>query len=721
MNRKQRRAAAKQGRSNSPSPGGVNIAPEARLLAEAASHHQAGRLAQAERLYRRILAIDPKHIDSLHLLGLIAHQTGHSDKALELIGRAIGLNGADPELHNDIGGIYQSLGRFDMAVEHCRKALVLDPQSAKAGLNLARALHAQGDLSESIAQYRRVLQGTPHSAEGHYNLAVALQDLGNIDEAIAEYRRALALRPDHAESHINLGMSLAAKGHCDAAIAHYRQALAIEPGSAEALNALGVALMLTGELAQAIAAAQRALKLQPDHVRARANLVYTMAQACGWADFDGQVEQVLALLRQGAEGVPPFVALMLPATPADRLLAARPWSQGFTRGAARFSHPRPATQRPIRLGYISHDLRGDVVGRLLPELIARHDRSRFVVNAYCYGPDDDSDVRSRLVAAFDSFADLTGIDDAAAAGHVHADGIDILVDLTGYTSQNPRARILACRPAPIQVSFLGYPGTMGADFIDYIIVDRFLAPAEHQPFYSERLVRLPHCYLPSDTSRPAAMPPLSRAACGLPEEGLVFCSFNNSFKLTPAVFDIWMRLLRAVPGSTLWLFEANPAVPDNLRHEATARGVGGERLVFARHSPIPEYLARLAAADLFLDTCPYNAGATANDALWAGLPVLTCSGDSYVGRMAGSMLHAIGLPELVTNSLAEYEARALQLAREPARLAELRDRLADNRSRMPLFDMARYTSGIETAYSGMRDRWCAGEMPAPFDVAAGEG
>ena len=718
MNRQQRRAAAKQGRSNAPSSGGPGIAPEARLLTEAAAHHRAGRLAAAERVYRRILAIDPDHADSLHLLALIAHQTGRSDKALDLIGRAIALNDADPELHNDIGGIYHSLGRFDLAVQHCHRAMALDPHSVTAGLNLARALHAQGDLPRSIAQYRRVLQAMPDSAEGHYNLAVALQDLGDIDGAIAEYRRALALRPDHAEGYINLGISLAAKGLCDAAIVHHRRALAIDPGSVEALNALGVALTLTGELAQAIDAERRALKLQPNHVRARANLVYTMAQACSWAGFAEEVERLLGLLRRGAEGVPPFVMLLLSATPADRLLAARRWGQGFsTRAAARFGHSRPATRRPIRLGYIGHDLRGDVVGRLLPELIARHDRSRFVVNAYCYGPDDDSGVRSRLMAAFDGFIDLAGVDDAAAARRIHADGTDILIDLTGYTSQNPRARIPAFRPAPIQVSFLGYPGTMGADFIDYLIVDRFLAPEDQQPFYSEKLVRLPYCYLSSDTSRPVPMPAASRVACGLPAEGFVFCSFNNSFKLTPAVFDIWMRLLRAVPGSTLWLLEANPAVPDNLRREAVARGVAASRLVFAGRVPIAEYLARLAAADLFLDSSPYNAGATANDALWAGLPVLTCSGDSYVGRMAGSMLHAIGLPELVTNSLAEYEARALQLAAEPARLAELRRRLADNRARMPLFDLARYTRDLETAFTAMWDRWHAGEMPAPFDVA----
>jgi predicted O-linked N-acetylglucosamine transferase (SPINDLY family) len=474
---------------------------------------------------------------------------------------------------------------------------------------------------------------------------------------------------------------------------------------------------MTGDLTQAIAAVQRALVVRPDLVRAWANLAYIKAQACDWADFDRAAAQVLALVRQGAREVPPFVALMLPATPADRLLAARQWSEGFATSVSRFSHARPAAQRPIRLGYLSQDLRGDVVGRLIPELIAKHDRAHFVVNAYCYGPDDGSGMRQRLVAAFDNFTDLTGIDDAAAAARIHADGIDILIDLTGYTSQNPRTRILAFRPAPIQVNFLGYPGTMGADFIDYIIADGFLAPPDQQPFYSEKLVRLPHCYQPSDPARPAVLP-ASREGCGLPAQDLVFCCFNHSYKLTPAIFDIWMRLLRAVPGSVLWLLEANAAVPGNLRRAAAARGVAAERLVFARHAPIAEYRARLAAADLFLDTFPYNAGATANDALWAGLPVLTCSGDSYVGRMAGSLLHAIGAPELVASSLAEYEALAIELARAPARLAELRRRLADNRARLPLFDMARYTRDIEAAYAGMWDRWRAGEMPASFRVAA---
>jgi protein O-GlcNAc transferase len=718
MNRKQRRAAAKQGGAGARGPGTANTGPA--LLAEAARQHEAGRLAEAERLYRRILADDPNRPDCLHLLGLVAHQTGRSEAALELIGRAIALNDADPDFHNDIAGIYQSLGRFDQAVAHCRRALALDPGSVAARLNLARALHAQGDLAAAIAEYRRVLEQQPGSFQGHYSLAVALYAQGNREEAMSHYRRVLELRPDHAEAHTDLGIALAARGRWDRAMAHYRAALAAKPDSADALNALGEAQMMTGELTPAIATAQRAVTLEPDSARAHANLAYFKAQACDWKNFGSATMQVLALLRQGTPGIPPFVVLMLPATPADRLRAARQSSEGFARGATRLRHAPPTAQRPIRLGYLSHDLRGDVVGRLIPELVERHDRSRFAVNAYCYGPDDGSDARRRLAAAFDSFTDLAGFGDAAAAERIHADGIDILVDLTGYTSENPRTRILAFRPAPIQVNFLGYPATMGADFIDYIIVDGFLAPEDQQPWYSEKLVRLPGCYQPSDTTRPAAMTAASRAANGLPADGVVFCCFNHSYKLTPAVFDIWMRLLQAVPGSVLWLYQANSAVPDNLRREAVARGVEPERLVFARHAAMADYLARLGAADLFLDTLPYNAGATANDALWAGLPVLTCVGDSYVGRMAGSLLHAIGLPELVTTSLVEYETRAQQLAGEPARLMELRQRLAQNRARMPLFDMARYTKDIEAAYAGMWDRWRAGEMPASFGVAVSE-
>jgi predicted O-linked N-acetylglucosamine transferase (SPINDLY family) len=324
-------------------------------------------------------------------------------------------------------------------------------------------------------------------------------------------------------------------------------------------------------------------------------------------------------------------------------------------------------------------------------------------------------MRGRFTGAFDHFVDIDKMPHRQAAELIHENGIDVLIDLMGYT-RYCRPTILAHRPAPIQVNYLGYPGTMAADFIDYIIVDPFLVPTDQQPFYTERLVHLPDCYQPSDTRRQMANPAPSRASCGLPEKGFVFCCFNNSYKLTPAFFDIWMRLLNAVPGSVLWLSERNDFVKDNLRREASCRGVAAERLVFLPRAPMPEYLARLGLADLFLDTLPYNAGATANDALWTGLPVLTCAGETYVGRMAGAVLTAAGLPELITTSVEAYETLAFQLATEPGRLTAVRQKLERNRSTMPLFDTERFNRKLEAAYQRMWETWRAGEAPAAFSI-----
>lgn len=333
---------------------------------------------------------------------------------------------------------------------------------------------------------------------------------------------------------------------------------------------------------------------------------------------------------------------------------------------------------------------------------------------YSLGPADDGGEREALAAALDGLVDLRGVDDTAAAGRIHEDGIDILVDLNGYTT-GARTGIMARRPAPVQVNFLGYPGTMGVDFIDYIIADPVILPREQQQFYDEQVVWMPDSYQPNDSRRHADTVSRRRSTFGLPETGFVFCCFNACWKITPAMFAIWMRLLAATPGSVLWLLGAGGPAPDNLRREATAQGISPERLIFAAQRPAAEHLARQHAADLFLDTLPYNAHTTAADALWEGLPLLTCAGTGFPGRVAASLLHAALLPELVTTSLADYEDRALSLAREPVTLAALRERLRLRRG--PLFDMARYTRHLEAGYTRMVDCWRAGEPPRSFSVA----
>ncbi|HEX3535756.1 MAG TPA: tetratricopeptide repeat protein [Stellaceae bacterium] len=820
MNRKERRAALKQGRAVAPSPGSLGDPPElALLLEEAVQHHQSGRLDGAEALYRRVLAVNPNHAQTLHLLGLAAHQGGRHDAAAELIGRAIAINGAIPDFHNNLGSVFQLLGRYDKAIRAYRRAVALQPDLAEAHWNLGKSHYLSGDRDAAIAQYRRTLalkpgdpdllnnlaatlyeRGDYEEAVRHYrealalrpdnaelccNLAMALYAQTQIDEAIEQYRRALALQPDFAQAHNNLGNALLARGEHDEALTHYRRALAINPDSAEsycniafALNeqgnpseaigycrealarrpdfaeahnnlanafyacgqedeaiahyrqaiackpqlpepyySLANALNGRGLVAEAIASMERFIALRPNFIDAHVQLVYLKTQACNWRDYAAEEAALLSLVQQGVAAVEPFMLLSrASATPVDQLLCARQYSQKLSSTNPAFRHLARSAEPRIRLGYLSQDFREHPVAHLLAELIERHDRSAFEVAAYSYGPDDGSDIRRRLVAAFDRFVDITGIGDAAAAERIHANGIDILIDLNAYSGR-PRTRIGALRPAPVQVNFLGYPGTMGVDFIDYIIVDPVIAPADQQPHFTEKLVQLPYCYQPSDTTREIAPPPASRAAAGLPEGGFVFCCFNNSYKLNPAVFDLWMRLLCEAPDSVLWLLETNSLVAGNLRREAAARGVAPERLVFAPRLPQTEHLGRHRLADLFLDTFPYNAHTTASDALWAGLPLLTVAGATFAGRVAASLLHALGRSELIAASPAEYESRALQLARDPGQLAQLRHRLAEGRSWMPLFDMARYTRDIEAAYRRMWEGWCAGAPPAPITIA----
>jgi len=443
--------------------------------------------------------------------------------------------------------------------------------------------------------------------------------------------------------------------------------------------------------------------------------MYHRAQACDWDNFETDQAKLVDMVRQGVR-VPPFYLLSTPASALDQSICAQHWIKPIAPPSeAIFNHKVSAERERIRLGYLSADFHQHSTAHLMAELFERHHRDRFEVFAYSYGPDDESPMRARLGRAFDRFVDIRALSHHQAAEVIHADKVDILIDLKGYTHR-ARPAISAYRPAPVQVSYLGYPATMGADFVDYIIVDPFVVPGGQQPFFSERLVHLPGCYQVNDRRREVAGTHASRQECGLPAEGLVFCSFNNSYKLSPVFFDIWMRLLRSVPGSVLWLLEANELVKANLCSEAEKRGVDPGRLAFAPIVPSAEHLARHQHADLFLDTLPCNAHTTASDALWAGLPVLTCSGDTFAGRVAGSLLMAIGMPELIMESLEEYEQAALALASDPRRLIGLRQKLQKNRDASALFDLPKLTGNIEAAYARMWQTRLSGQKPAAFSI-----
>jgi predicted O-linked N-acetylglucosamine transferase (SPINDLY family) len=677
-----------------------------------------GRAREAEGEFARLIALQPDSADAHLGLGLAIAGQGRAADAIPHLRRAAELAPANAEAWCNLGIACRAAGRRDDAVAAFIRATDLAPDLAKAHGNLGSTLFEANRLEEAVTAWRRALDLDPDHPDVHADLGIALGLLGRGGEAIESFRRAVALEDGDAVFHFNLGLALHGAGRFADALASHRRAIELAPGHAPATLNMGVALKELGRLDEAVACFRKALDLQPDFPEALAHLVHQRHHVCDWDGLAAEEERLLDLVRQGRGGIAPFPLLSLPSTPADQLACARAYGNRYRAPPATvFSHGPGGSVGRIRIGYLSADFHAHATAYLVAELMERHGRDRFEVAGYSCGVDDGSAMRRRLTAAFDRFVDLRPLSDWEAARRIHADGIDILVDLKGFTRE-ARTRILGFRPAAIQVNFLGYPGTMGAEFIDYVIADPVCIPPGHEAFFGEKVVRLPDCYQPNDAKREIAEPTPSRAECGLPERGFVFCSFNNPYKITPAFFAAWMRLLEAVPGSVLWLLAANDRVEANLRREAAARGVAPERLVFAPRRPLPDHLARHRLADLFLDTLPYNAHTTASDALWAGLPVVTCAGSTFAGRVAASLLTAIGLPDLITATLPDYQAMALRLATDPAALASVAARLRDNRASAPLFDGGRYTRNLEAAYGRMWDLHRAGRPPESFDVAA---
>ena len=683
---------------------------------------------EAAACYQRALQLKPDYVEAHNNLGNVFNGRGELDKATECYRRALQLNPDYAPAQYSLGLVYQARGDLNEAVACYRQALKRDPAYAEAHNNLGNALKDQGNLDEAVACCLRALELKPDLAEAHNNLGAAVREQGRPDDAIACYRRALELNPDLAEAHINLGDAFREQGKPDAAVACFRRALELKPDSAVAHNSLGDAFTEQRRLDAAVACYRRALELKPSYVSALGSLVHGLQHLCCWDDLSVLSERVIEAIDQDSDAglaspVAPFGFLALPlmTTAEQQRKSARQWVNQRLKVKGEFgydrahNHTKPPKAK-MTIGYLSADFHSHAVAYLIAELIEKHDRSRFAIHGYSYGRDDGSAMRGRLVRAFDRFVDVRNLSHLQAARRIAGDDVQILVDLTGYT-KNARTRILALRPAPIQVNYLGYPGTMGASFIDYILVDEYIVPSDQQPCFTEKLVHLPGCYQVNDSRREIASRTQSRAECGLPEAGFVFCSFNNNFKITPEMFDVWMRLLKEVPGSVLWLLEGNRFAPVNLCREAQERGVAAERLVFAPHKPLAEHLARHRLADLFLDTFPYNAHTTASDALWVGCPVLTMAGETFASRVAASLLSALDLHELITRSLADYQDAALRLARNAGLLVALRERLEVSREGSRLFDADRFARNLEKAYNTMWEIYDSGEAPRAFAVS----
>lgn len=592
-------------------------------------------------------------------------------------------------------------------------------EGASAGTAAEEAVFAEllanaGRLQEAADRYRRALALAPEWPELHNNLGLLLRRLDDGAAARACLERAVALRPAYVAALYNLGNLLAAPGTVDDARARYAQVLALEQAHAGALHGLA---QVTRDAEQRVALYRRALAADPGLTESRVGLVEAQLEACDWTDLETAIEALRRQVRESAGAtVAPFGFLGLTTCAAEQQQCARNWVQTrvlprvaqATAGAAPFSHAGGERTR-LRIGYLSADFRDHVMGRLLVDLFPAHDRSRVEVVGLSCGPDDGSEVRARLSAGCDRFIDLAGTGAAALAARIHDERIDVLIDLTGFT-EGSRSEALALRPAPVQVSWLGYPGTMGAPFIDAIFCDPVLVPAAHQPWYDEAIVHLPGVYQPAPAlPAGAAVPAIDgsgRAALGLPSDGIVFSCFNASRKLRPAMFDCWLRILSRVDGSVLWLAIDGEGARQRLRAVAAGRGVDPARLVFAPMLDFDRHLARLPAADLFLDCHPYSAGATASQCIAAGVPLLTLTGETYVSRMATALLSSIGCADLACSTMEDYEALAVALASDPAGLARLRARVRAGAAASPLFDPLAHARGVEDACLALWHAFC---------------
>jgi predicted O-linked N-acetylglucosamine transferase (SPINDLY family) len=673
------------------------------------------RYAQALASYDQAIAVRPVYAEAFNNRGNVLMALGRPQEALASYDRVLTLRPSDAEALCGRAHVFVELGNFEQALASYDRALAIRHDDADALYDRGNVLVKLKRYGDALTSYDRALAISPRNAEALENRGNALLMLKRNEEALASYDAALALDPNSVRTLVSRGTALKTLKRYEQALASYDEALAGAPDHAEALYGRGNALKEIKRYDEALASYDRARSIMPDHPDAFGWVDAALA-TCDWGRTAGLVGDVAVEIGAGRPVVTPFALLGICDDPALQLQCARNYLDETM--PDRPERPRNEVSNrtgKLRIAYLSADFQNHATAYLAAELFELHDRSRFEIAAISFGRDDGSAMRRRLTKAFDQFHDVRAASDRDVAMLIRDLQTDIAVDLMGFT-RDARPGILSFRPAPIQVNFLGFPATMGADFMDYIIADRIVLPFDQHRFYPERIVHLPDCYQPNDSKRAIADRTGTRAEAKLPDEGFVFCCFNNNHKITSPLFEAWMRLLAAVPGSVLWLLRDNDGAQANLRRQTQSHGVAPARLVFADRMSLDAHLARHRLADLCLDTLPYNAHTTASDALWAGVPLLTCQGGTFTGRVAASLLHAVGLPELVTHSLADYEAAALRLATDASFLGAIRRKLRQNRRTHPLFDTDRFRRHIESAYTKMWDIRQRGEAPQSFSV-----
>lgn len=734
-----------------------------KLILQATKLQEAGKIDEAEMLFRKILKSNPLNFVALYSLGVIKYSKDDHEGALSCFLKAKKSNPMFAPLHFNIGLVHLKLGNIQETNSCLNKALELDSsyEPAKKQLEMLRTatagqggagagsqagthyaaitraleLQSEGRTEEAESIFRDILaqddrnvlalysvgaieqqRGMPDRALAFFDRGVAaqadfapmwfsrgvvLQSLKRHEEALESFDRALAINPRYVEAFINKGAVLAEmKRHRDALL-NYEELLKIEPHNVRALNNRGILLSDFKMFDLAIQTYELLLQVDPEYEYALGLLAFAKLHSCDWNRIEEYSQKVTEGVRAGKRVCKSQGFLAISGDPHDHLLCARTFADHYYPAQKPIWQGEKYRHDKIRIAYVSPDFREHPVGHLTAGIFEQHDKEKFEIIAISLGLDDKSRLRERMVKAFSRFIDVRQMRSVEIAAMMREMEIDIAVDLAGYTADS-RTDIFAHRPAPVQVNFLGYSSTMGTDYMDYIIADRHIIPEECKQYYSEKVVYMPDTYLPTDATVQISPDTPTREEHGLPADGFVFCSFNHDYKINPPVFDVWMRLLKQVPGSVLWLMKLNESAERNLQKEALNRGVEPERIIFATRVPrIEDHLARYRIADIFLDTTPYNAHTTTSDVLRAGLPVLTCRGKAFAGRVAAGLLSVVGLPELITDSLEEYEALALKLAWDREQLSLIRARLQENIKTAPLYDTVRYCRNLEQLYTDM--------------------
>jgi len=722
------------------------------MFRQAVSAMRAGDISGAERAFRHTLHLQPHHIGALNLIavvlttqgrfeeaehyvtlalkedgssdvtfynyGLILKALKRPEEALERFSQALKINPSVPSTWNNRGTVFNDLKRYNDAVEDFDKAIALDPQYAEAFFNKGKSLTLLKRFEEASSAFETTLALRPELAEAWLGRGNVFCERKQYDEALGAYDRALALKTELAEAWLGRGNAFQALRRSQEALAAFDRAAALKPDLTEAWIGCAEMLSRLKRHEEAARAYAQVLRIDPQRPFMKGALVHQKMSSCAWSGTDDLIAEIERDISSVKPSADPFGWQGLANSPLSLRRCAELFNaQKYPPKTREVPRRAQSSSKTIRVGYSSGEFRDQATSHLIVGVLEQHDQSRFEIFAFDNGWNDESDVRRRIEASVVEIIDINRLSDEAAAAVVRDHQIDILVNLNGYFGEE-RTGVFAERPAPIQVNYLGFPGTLGASYMDYVIADRCLIPPGEEDFYEEKIVYLPDCYQANDNRKAIAPRIFSRAECGLPQHGFVYCCFNNSYKIIPEVFDGWMRLLKDVSGSVLWLLEDSASAVSNLRREASARGVNSNRLVFAQRMPLSDHLARHRLADLFLDTLPYNAHTTASDALWAGLPVLTQIGGTFPGRVAASLLQAIGLSELITANQDAYRQLAFELASDPQKLPPIKHKLASNRLTKPLFDTQLFTRRIEAAYEEMYKRHQSGLAPDHIFVAS---